>query len=143
MELSDKVKKGLECCTCIDDRDMCEECPYNGTYRKGTCITALEADALSYIRELETKVAEYEKPLKPMTWEEAMMDDFYLEMRDGAYLDNALNEFAVDMPDDGHVIMTVHNHGGLRLERDDYGKTWRAWPRRPTDEEREAAKWDE
>ena len=28
------------------------------------------------------------------------------------------------------------------LEKDQYGKTWRCWTRRPTDEEREAAKWE-
>lgn len=143
MKTPDEIKRGAELCSRFDGRDVCDECPYNGLRRKGTCIDAMEADCLAYIRQLEERVAELEKPLKPMTWEEAMMDDFYLEMRDGAYLDNALNEFAVDMPDDGHIIMTVHNHDGLRLERDDYGKTWRCWSRRPTDEERKAAEWDD
>lgn len=142
MKTPDEIKKALEHCNESSSK-RCEGCPYCAMPEDDPCWEAMDADALAYIRELEAKVAELEKPLKPMTWEEAVMDDFYLEMRDGSYLDNALNEFSVDMPDDGHVIITVHNHDGLRLERDDYGKTWRCWSHRPTDEKRKAAEWDE
>ena len=140
MKTPDEIKRGLEACSADECHGNHVGCPYQPT---PLCIMSVCHDALSYIRQLEAWVAELEKPLEPMTWEEAMMDDFYLEMRDGSYLDNALNEFSVDMPDDGHIIMTVHNYDGLRLERDDYGKTWRCWSRRPTELERKAAKWDE
>lgn len=103
----------------------------------------LMADALELINQLEAKLAEYEKPLVPLTFEEAILDDSFLERNDGSCVDMALNDFAVNMPDEGFMLLTVHGDDDLRLDRDDYGKTWRCWSRRPTDEERRAAKWDD
>lgn len=188
MELSEKVKKGMECCTCIDDRDTCVECPYNGTYRKGTCIAALGVDNLTYIRELEARVAEldkmcdlqqenasaairecaeakawfleqikvyadklaeYERPNKPLTIEEIEAEyertvpvgidcAYVVEFREDEYVTRCL----IDRM--GSVIVAAWNCEAMDLQFEcDYGKTWRCWPRRPTEEERKAAEWDD
>ena len=68
MELSEKVKRGLE--TCVNyNLYECAICPY-GDMTAMDCAITLKVDALAYVRELEARVAEHEKPLKPMTLEE-------------------------------------------------------------------------
>lgn len=145
MKTHDEIKRGLELCnpqwkdghwkTC--DR----QCPY--TSEMSYCRNVLHSDVLAYIRKLEARVAEHEKPLKPMTWEEAMMDDFFLEIRGDDCIDGALNDFAVD-GDEGYMWISTRNRAEdeSKLMRADYGRLWRGWPRRPTEEERKAAEWD-
>lgn len=141
MESGEKVKKGLGLCSVYPDKGECiRACPYE--CEDLHCIPMLSADALAYIHQLEAKLAEYEKPLVPLTWEEAMEDDYYLERMGDRYVDVALNELALD-GDLGFIVFDTHEREEVKLMRVDYGKTWRCWPRRPTDEERKAAKWDE
>lgn len=85
--------------------------------------------------------------LKPLTWDEAIEDDYYLEIKGDEYIDVALLQaaFATEgkiQPCD-HVLYTTHDMDGLKLLGVDYGKTWRCWPRRPTEEECNAVKWDD
>ena len=136
MKTPEEIKLGLEACA---DNEDCANCPYVEVLG---CARVLNTDALAYIRQLEAKLAECEKPLVPLTFEEAILDDSFLERKDGSYVDMALNDFAVNMPEEGFMLLTVHGDDDLRLDRDDYGKTWRCWSRRPTDEERKAAKWE-
>jgi hypothetical protein len=109
----------------------------------------MEADALSYIRELEAKVAEYEKPLKPMTLEEACWADHcYIEYNIkgssepqvillGMMTANSKNEKHVEIMEFGEDVDYC-----VKLNCEVYGEEWRCWSRRPTDEERKAAEWD-
>lgn len=39
------------------------------------------------------------------------------------------------------IHFITHSEDDVKLMRSDYGKTWRCWTRRPTDEERRAAAW--
>lgn len=140
MELSDKIKRGIAKC---GKNSTCRDCPYY-EYYSAHCVHILHADALAYIRQLEAKVAELEKPLEPMTWEEAMMDDFFIEIRGDDCIDGALNDFAVD-GDEGYVWISTRNRAEdeSKLMRSDYGRLWRGWHRRPTELERKAAEWDD
>lgn len=45
--------------------------------------------------------------------------------------------------DDSFYVYYIGTDVGDRLETCDYGKTWRCWTARPTDEQREAIPWDE
>lgn len=109
----------------------------------------LFADALSYIRELEAKVAEPGKPNKPLTLDEIVAEygrtvplgidcGYVVEFREEGYVTRCLIDRI------GSVVVAAWNCEAIDLlfERD-YGKTWRCWPRRPTEEERKAAEWDE
>ena len=84
--------------------------------------------------------------LKPLSWDEAICDDAFLEIKDDECIDAALNLFACCACDgsvkDGFVYYETHNANELKLLEIDYGKTWRCWARRPTDEERAAAVWE-
>ena len=91
----------------------------------------------------------YETPkefLKPLLWDEAIGDDAFLEIKGDEHIDAALNLFACCTCDgsakDGFVFYETHNSDELKLMERDYGKTWRCWARKPTDEERAAAVWE-
>lgn len=87
------------------------------------------------------------KLLLPMSWEDAIQDDSFLEVRCFDRVDGALNLYAsshdnyVD-PDDC-IIFCTHEEPEIMFKRNYYGKTWRCWSRRPTEEERKAARWDD
>ena len=139
MKTPEKIKKGLECCA--NGNACIGHCPYYGRRNMVECTSQLARDALTLIRQLESKLAEYERPLEPLTFEEAILDDSFLERKDDSYVEMALNDFAVNMPEEGFMLLTVHGEDDLKLDRDGYNKTWRCWSRRPTDEERKAAAW--
>lgn len=63
MKTPDEIKKGLEECTRLGG---CVACPYFDRGIAARCTTALAADALAIINQLESKLAEYEKPLVPV-----------------------------------------------------------------------------
>lgn len=55
MKSPDEIKKGLEICSCDEDRDKCVRCPYfDGTCRND--LNAIEKDALALIHQLEAQV---------------------------------------------------------------------------------------
>lgn len=155
MELSDKVKKGLEACIAGECNSKRITCPYR---KENDCTTAVVVDALAYIRELEARVAEYEKPLRQMTLEEvfAVSRDegniVWLEYRDeeavrcgynGYYEPQHIMAYTAFGGYKGEV--TFYPPGAETEKTPDpavYGIGWRCWPRRPTDEERKAAEWD-
>lgn len=145
MKTPDEVKKGLDLCGGSGYEGSCTEaCLYHGGEPGKVCLEVLTTDALAYIRQLEAKIAKYEKPLVPLTFEEAILCDSCLETIDGEYYGMALNEFAWRGPDecDGYILFCTHADGEAKYMRADYGRTWRCWARRPTEEERKAAKWD-
>ena len=150
MKTPDEIKRGAELCANGVDEGFCMSvCPYRGGAYGLRCIEAVAKDCLTYIRQLEARVAEYEKPNKPLTIDEMVAEygqtvplgidcSYVVEFREDGYMTRCL----IDRM--GQVVVAAWNCEAIDLlfERD-YGKTWRCWPRRPTDEEREAAKWDE
>lgn len=122
------------------------------------CVRLLN-DMLEEIKRLETKLAEYNKPLEPLTLEEvfAVSRDegniVWLEYRDENAVRCGYNGYC-----EPQHIMVYTAFGGYKGEvtfyppgaetektpdPDVYGIGWRCWSRKPTDEERKAAKWDE
>lgn len=147
MKMPEQIKKGLECCAQTDcGRD---ECVYHSLGSGPKCIPAMAADALAYIHQLEAKLAEYEKPLVPLTFEEAYGADY-------CYIEFSAQEIprpyvvmigSMTAKGENKKIVRIYEFGEdaercLKLRGEDYGKTWRCWPRKPTDDERKAAKWD-
>lgn len=60
MKSPDEIKKGLEICSCDEDRDKCVRCPYfDGPCRND--LNAIEKDTLALIQQLEATVSEKEK----------------------------------------------------------------------------------
>ena len=150
MKTPEEIKKGLECCTA--PMLACDSCPYKADKNPFDviCKDRVMEDALALIHQLEAKIAEYKKPLVPLTFEEAYGADYcYIEfsvqeiprpyvVMIGSMTANGENKKIVRIYEFGEDVERC-----LKLRGEDYGKTWRCWPRKPTDEERKAAKWDE
>ena len=144
MKTPEKIKKGLLCGSGVFV--PCKECAYRNVRE---CNNVADADALAYIDKLEAKLAEYDKPLVPMTFEETYKADYcYIEYNTletmkpyivvvGSMAANSRNERIVGIYEFGETLENC-----LKLRGEDYGKIWRCWPQKPTDEERKAAKWD-
>lgn len=128
----EKVIRGLECCA-LDLLSSCEGCPYTEETR---CSEHLCGDVLALLREQEPRV------LTPEEIRSGAVEVAWVEDRDKAEvipgiwfrLSNEGEDEAVDIHiRDGFV--------GARLAV--YGKLWRCWTSRPTEEQRKAAAWDE
>lgn len=136
----EKVIRGLEahanpktCKTCVG-----EDCPYysrGGSYPKVTCSSFLAADALALIREQEPRVLTLEE-IRSGAAEVVWLEDADKPNVIPGIRFKLLNE-------DGDEAVAIHvmdGFVGARLEV--YGKMWRAWTSRPTEEQRKAVPWD-
>ena len=131
----EKVIKGLECCIKRDPDDYlrCDECPYpDGS----ACTNRLKIDALELLKEHEPRVLTLEE-----IWEYG--DDKHLFIEYVLPTETVLKPaiFQPDNSEDGYmcVVSAWRASGFYGLEG--YGKDWRCWTARPTDEQREAAAW--
>ena len=128
----EKVIKGLECCAAYEYK--CNDCPYqdDGGAEDGCYSDELKTDALSLLKAQEPMVMALEEIQEGKP--------YWLEMRCIA------SEYAIcklnDNGDSAFLDFAVQ-YGDKTLESNGYGKTWRCWTSRPTDEQREAVKWDE
>lgn len=142
MKTPEEIKKGLECCNTYND---CRSCPYDDKVEKGWgCCVQRNADVLAYIQLLEAKVAEYEKLLA----EKASKLFEYDEIPDGgvAWLECANGDVKMHEAfrgSIGYIFYYIGSANEFWLPRDGYGKNWRCWNSKPTDEEKKAAKWDD
>ena len=96
--------------------------------------TAAFDKAIKALKEQEPRV---------MALEEARKRDIcYVELRTEDYILPCI----VGSPGDGDVIYVKPLSAGFSRifpRREDYGKNWRCWTARPTDEQRKAVKWDD
>ena len=129
----EKVIRGLEWCIKLDGNGCSLECPYLAG--KSPCPNAMLRDALSLLKEQEPRVLTVEE-IRSGAVEVAWIEDADKPgVIPGIWfrLSNEGEDEAVDIHiRDGFV--------GARLEV--YGKLWRCWTARPTEEQRKAVKWD-
>lgn len=136
----DKVIKGLECCC----SDGCYDpvCPYNDPEESGCagCVSKLAADALALLREQEPRVMTLEevKAMKRLTI-------CAVEQRSKVIKNTFNAEYGgiVTLGNENFIDFGLYGDTKrYRRTEAGYGITWRCWTARPTDEQREAAKWD-
>ena len=126
----EKVIKGLECCM-LSYKDGCDECPYFGK-NMYMCQELLGEDALALLKEQEPRVMTLEEVTEDrpdVVW----FDDRHYKLTYPVFISN------------GEVTGWIVSQSRSCIERHDhvegYGKRWRCWTSRPTDEQREAVKW--
>ena len=147
-EKPEEIKKGLECCTA--PMLAHDSCPYKADRNpfEVICKDRVMEDALALIHQLEAKLAEYEKPLVPLTLEEAKaLRGVWIEDDGCCWGDDEPHPAMWDGRVNGHFHQFIDEHYSeeeehVYFEETEYNKTWRCWPRKPTDEEREAAMWE-
>ena len=145
-----KVCKGLECC---NQGERCRECPYAKTsYDPEQCIRGyLLFDAIALIRQQQERIRELEaaQTARVMTLEEledALDTVVWVEEPE---FENFADHYALIMAYSHKVGFVRVSFGFAEMpvdceyEYEDYGKKWRCWTQRPTDEQRKAVKWDE
>ena len=121
----EKVIKGFTGC-------LKGECPKDCPYIKEDCPQAVARDALELLKEREARV---------LTLEEVTGgDECWFEFRPapvGRYADCYMN----NNPEYTSAYFTGKSTSSL-FSNKDYGKDWRCWSARPTDEQRKAVKWE-
>jgi len=129
-----KVIKGLELCEIgYEERCVGTECPY---YEQG-CTESLKNDILELLKEQEAKVLtldQLKEALDTVVWLEKPMSE---NLADGYSLTYRYKH--------GYMFFDSpfgDNPSQDRLEYSEYGKSWRCWNKRPTDEQRQAVKWE-
>ena len=128
----EKVQHGLECCY----NNNCGACPYSAIIK---CQHKLHSDALALLREQEPRV---------MTLEEVKQHD---NKNNCVWFELPNNIIAAvfviqDRTQTGIISPYVNSEPlifHLYWNNTNYGKTWRCWTAKPTDEQRKAVKWDE
>lgn len=131
----EKVMRGMYICA-TGSFDDCKMCPYD---KLTNCQDLMLSDALALLKEQEPRV---------MTLKE--LDD-YRKTEEGAdpYITSektpVMVEYSNDVPYNTRwlTIESLNSWLDYRDMRVIYGKEWRCWTARPTDEQRKAVKWGE
>lgn len=132
MDNRGKVIKGLECCILRDpdDHARCSQCSYGGN-----CVNRLKMDALSLLKAQEPRVMEFDELEDTIADRAVWYEAFLTEVPTIAIVCEK------SIADDAYTIVDFIS-GRHRVTRRTYGAAWRCWTSRPTDEQREAVKWD-
>ena len=140
-DLREKVIKGLECC---HKRGECRNCPYFSTsYSADVCTRDyLIQDAISLLKAQEARVLQIKEVafLEIAVFIETNGDleekgtDLFLAI---PYIYAVSQNMLY-----GYIAFVDGNTDVYDLQAIDYGKLWRCWTSRPTDEQRKAVKWD-
>lgn len=141
----EKVLNGLECLA--DENSACHsDCPYF-TDREdgGFCFRKMAYDALELLKEQEAKILTFDelKESTYMKWH-SKHGCLWLETKFGCLAPGLfdvkygklyrMNSIYLHPADGGDITWWDETY---------YQRTWRAWTAKPTDKQREEAKWDD
>jgi len=141
----EKVIKGLNICVpeTKDDSELeCSDCPYGDVCNPNDIVgitLPLIFDIRELLKEQEPKVLtvdQLEDALDTVVWLETPVSE---NLADGYSLIMAYSHKY------GYMIFDSpfgDNPSQDKLEYSEYGKSWRCWDKRPTDEQRQAVKWE-
>lgn len=128
----DKVIKGLKCCSNHTPGFGCSECPYECD-DFDQCIEAVTYDALELLKEQEPRVLTLEE-VKAFGWDYCYLEEERLPGK----------EYRAVCGDYALTCITWPCVTSMRIQHGDesYGKKWRCWSAKPTDEQRKAVEWN-
>ena len=131
----EKVISALEICS---NNSFCNNCWYWNNPHEGDCNDALMRDALELLKAHEPRVMTLEEL---EDWDGAVFfeiyeTDMYYALIEDIELTACING--------GYTFVNVEPGEYHRRvwDGEHYGKIWRCWTSRPTDEQREAVKWE-
>ena len=135
----EKVIKGLECCL-TDNPSVCEGCPYLET----GCLENVKSfkhdilrDALELLKAREPRVMTLEEVKQHNNQDGCVWFEQPTYNADAAFV---LKEDFMTQVISPYILGEPINHG--YWTNGNYGKTWRCWTSRPTDEQREEIPWN-
>lgn len=127
----------LECC--ISD-ESCVKCPYKTRYEY--CIAEVKrimADALELLKEQEPRVMTLDE-LRQLEHTDHII---WIEANGDPESFNGYAEVTTNLMTKDIEFFAPGNEVEFIPDNKNYGKTWRCWSSRPTNEQREAAPWTE
>ena len=136
----EKIKKGID--ACLYNGNSCASCPYDGEGEfSSDCMSVLLGDMVEVLEAQEPHVLTLEEMF------ELRFDDvvYFEALRTNFVIGGIIIDVIPRMPN-GEIGLVQFRHTQEPLNNADlefYGKTWRCWSARPTDEQREVVKWDE
>ena len=132
----EKVIKGLECCI-SGNTAICKRvgCPYAEEHNgiSDTCIDYLMADALALLKAQEPRVMTLEE-VNALDWDYCYLEQ---ERLPGKEYRGMLGKYIMTCVTWPSITAAKISYGA-----ENYGRTWRCWTSRPTDEQRQAVKWE-
>ena len=133
----EKVIKGLECCAiglyCPD-----EECPYekDKEEKQENCIALLARDALEVLKAQEPRVMTLNE-VKALPAE----SDVWVEITGAKWSKPRITATTIHGNGGKEIFGWLHTFNFAAYGKEIYG--WICWTARPTEEQRNAVKWDE
>lgn len=132
----EKVIKGLEHCS---NKSFCNDsCPYSSILRDPNfgideCMTQLAHDALELLKGQEARVMTLDE-VKAFDWDYCYLEEERLPGK----------EYRIICGNYALSCITWPCVASIRIQHGDnnYGKKWRCWTYRPTEEQRKAVKWE-
>ena len=130
----EKVVQGLKWCM-NEEHDCYREkgCPYENEGEDVGCKYALHRDALELLKAQEPHVMTLEE-VKDFNWDYCYLEEERLPGK----------EYRAVCGDYALTCITWPSVTSMRIQHGDesYGKEWRCWTSRPTDEQRSAIPWE-
>lgn len=132
----------------LEDYIAWSSCTYGKCAAEGPFIRGAKTEEEAIRLATEAAIRRYEPSCRPLTLEEAEKADYcYVTL-------NTFHECASFIAQIGRRVRRSHENievlafgvdeaDCMEMRVVDYGKTWRCWPRKPTDAEREAAGWED
>ena len=127
-----KVIKGLE--WCMNEKHDCyreKGCPYENEGDDVGCKYALHRDALALLKAQEPRVMTLEE-VNALDWDYCYLEQ---ERLPGKEYRGMLGKYIMTCVTWPSITAAKISYGA-----ENYGRTWRCWTSRPTEEQREAAK---
>lgn len=134
---ADEVIKGLEVCkTAPESIEECEGCPYNDG--EEDCIARMAADALEMLKAKEPRVMTLEEAIKAVSKKGGLV---WVEQKSHPLCDEHV--FPLSSMDDCSSRKFKDYGKKFIPKKNSFRFMWRCWTSWPTEEQREAVKWDE
>ena len=160
----DKVVEALEICTSREPGEYtCNKCHYETRVDGDGCEVNLMLDAIALLKAYEAERLEWIGAVAKLTAENELLKEQEAKVLTVDQLEDALDTVVwLETPvsenlADGYSLIMAYSHkDGYMffespfgdnpsqdiLEYSEYGKSWRCWDKRPTDEQRQAVTWD-
>lgn len=126
----EKVLQALEHCDLCSDMPNCPGCAY---LREPDCMEHLKRDIIALLKEQEPRVMTLEE-VNALDWDYCYLEQ---ERLPGKEYRGMLGKYIITCVTWPSVTAAKISQG-----KDNYGRTWRCWTSRPTDEVRRATPWN-
>ncbi len=137
-EKREKVIKGLEFCITVRKEDACKKCPYS--LDEWSCdLLGMKRDALTLLKAQEPRVMTADDLLQLKYGSIAILEQKITGVIISAVV---VDNITLDGTLEVLQVVTPSVNGVANADYDYYGKTWRCWTSRPTDEQRNNTPWE-